>query len=123
MPTVRQLMPVLAATLFCAACAPDTDDRASAAAGGAALPASPASAAGTRPAGKPALVSVEGRILAGPDCLMLVTADERSFALTPGAHGSHIGRAARIKGEVADTHLCEAGEATLIVTGVTYLDE
>ena len=73
-----------------------------------------AESAGTRPSGKPNLVTVEGRIEAGVECPVLHTADGEIWALSLGEADFGPGDSVSITGEIADASFCMEGEGTII---------
>lgn len=100
-----------ALSLCLAACTvPDQSD------GSSPAPGSGNPAAGTRPAGEPQEVTLEGRIESGVECPVLHTPDGRIFALSLGKADFGPGDYVSITGEFADASICMQGEGTLIPT-------
>ncbi|GAB5349464.1 DUF5818 domain-containing protein [Alteriqipengyuania sp. 357] len=81
-----------------------------------------AAAAGTRPAGEPDLVSVEGRIEDGVECPVLRTPDGKTYALSFRETDIGPGDYVRLRGEIADASFCMQGEGTLIVQDASRAD-
>ena len=71
-------------------------------------------AAGTRPAGQARMVSVEGRIEQGVECMILRTPDGQEWSFNAGEADFGPGDYVRIRGEIADASFCQQCEGTLI---------
>tara|TARA_R100001126_G_C4823016_1_gene147697 strand:+ start:135 stop:872 length:738 start_codon:yes stop_codon:yes gene_type:complete len=71
-------------------------------------------AADTRPSGKPRLMTVEGRIAKGVECLTLKTPDGDTWSFNPGEADFGPGDYVQITGEVADASFCQQGKGTLV---------
>ncbi len=72
------------------------------------------SAAGTRPAGSPALVTVEGRVKQGVECLILRTPDGDVWSFNAGEADFGPGDYVELTGEEADASFCQQGRGTLV---------
>lgn len=71
-------------------------------------------AAGTRPAGEPRLITVEGRIGEGVECPTIETPDGLIYTFSQGEADFGQGDYVRIVGEIADASLCMQGQGHLI---------
>lgn len=79
-------------------------------------------AAGTRPAGEPALARYQGRVADGVECPTLETPDGRTFALSGLPDGYGAGDYVAIDAEMADASFCMQGEGTLIIDSIERAD-
>lgn len=68
----------------------------------------------TRPSGKPRLMTVEGRIAKGVECLTLETPDGETWSFNAGEADFRPGDYVQITGEVADASFCQQGRGTLV---------
>ncbi|MBB3035179.1 DUF5818 domain-containing protein [Alteriqipengyuania lutimaris] len=100
---------LIAALMAIAACAGGNDTDTLPGADGGADPA-----AGTRPSGRPALASYEGRIEDGVECQVLATADGARYAFTP-QDGFGPGDYVSVRAEMADASFCQQGDGTIII--------
>ena len=120
MTTFRNMTSLLCAPLLLLACAGPADENGeSADAPGDEMIAAPGDnssnpAAGIRPSGQPDLVTVEGRIAKGVECLTLKTPDGETWAFNAGKADFRPGDYVEITGEVADASFCQQGTGTLI---------
>lgn len=120
MTTFRNMTSLLCAPLLLLACAGPSDESGqSADAPDDEMIAAPGDnsgnpAAGTRPSGQPDLVTVEGRIAKGVECLTLKTPDGETWAFNAGDADFGPGDYVEITGEVADASFCQQGTGTLI---------
>ena len=80
------------------------------------------SAGDTRPVGEPSLVTVEGRIREGVECLSLATPEGDSWSFNTGEADFAVGDYVRITGEVADASYCQRGRGTLIPRTIEAID-
>lgn len=112
---------LLGAPLLLAACAGPTDTSDSSDQDAISAPDDAAGdpAAGTRPSGQPALLTVEGRIRDGVECPVLRTPDGKTYALSLGEADFGPGDYVEITGELADASFCQQGEGTLMATRVS----
>jgi hypothetical protein len=78
-------------------------------------------AVGTRPAGEPDLVTVEGRLEEGVECLTLRTPDGEVWAVSMGEADFGPGAYVRITGEVADASFCMQGQGTLLPQSISEI--
>jgi hypothetical protein len=116
MTTFATTTSLLCAPLLLLACAGPSDnadqsdeDMIAAPGGGSGNPA-----AGTRPSGQPSLMTVEGRIAQGAECLTLATPDGDTWSFTAADAEFGPGDYVQITGEVADASYCMQGKGTLI---------
>ena len=63
-------------------------------------------------------VTVQGAIEAGAECSMIVTADGRRFSLAGDLKSFTIGDRVCVRGRVAESSFCMAGEAVIAVTTI-----
>jgi len=99
---------LVGALMAAAACVGDTDSSADAGDGS-------GEAGGTRPAGEPELLTLEGRIEDGAECPLLRTPDGETYALSFRDTQLGAGDYVRVTGEIADASFCMQGQGTLIV--------
>jgi hypothetical protein len=64
------------------------------------------------------LVMVKGELLAGPECLMVVSKSGRKYSLTGNPGRFKIGDRVCIRGRVAETSICMAGETTISIQAI-----
>ncbi len=79
-------------------------------------------AAGTRPSGQPSLVTVEGRIAQGVECMVLKTPDGETWSFNGGEADFGPGDYVQIKGEVADASFCQQGRGMLVPQSIEPKD-
>ncbi|MEL7691274.1 DUF5818 domain-containing protein [Citromicrobium bathyomarinum] len=116
MTTFRNTTSLLCAPLLLLACAAPSDD---ADQSGDDIIATPGDveetpATGTRPSGEPSMVTVEGRVAQGVECLTLKTPDGDTWSFNVGEADFGPGDYVQITGEVADASFCQQGRGTLV---------
>lgn len=78
-------------------------------------PASERPTAETRPAGRPTLVTIEGRVGDKVECSTVTTPDGEIWSFTMGEADFATGDYIRLTGEIADASYCQQGKGTLVV--------
>ena len=106
---------LVAALMAAAACAGETDSATDAKDGS-------TGAAGTRPAGEPNLLTLEGRIEDEVQCPLLRTPNGETYALSFRDTELGTGDYVRVTGEIADASFCMQGQGTLIVEEATQAE-
>jgi len=64
------------------------------------------------------LVMVKGELTVGAECLMLVSRSGRKYSLTGNPGRFKIGDRVCIRGRVAETSICMAGETTVSIQAI-----
>ena len=64
------------------------------------------------------LVMVKGELSVGAECLMLVSRNGRKYSLTGNPGRFKIGDRVCIRGRVAETSICMAGETTVSIQAI-----
>jgi len=107
---------LLCAPLLLLACGAPSDDADQSGDDVAAIPTDEADnpATGTRPADDSSMVTVEGRVAEGVECLTLKTPDGETWAFNAGEADFGPGDYVQITGEIADTSFCQQGRGTLV---------
>jgi len=80
------------------------------------------SSVGTRPAGEPRLITVEGRIATGIECPIIETPEGEIYSVSLGAAEFGPGDYVRFTGELADASFCQQGKGTLIADTIVAID-